>query len=240
MRLHIAFVRSVVYLSNPWPVNRTYDLARALLDCLGVSKMESYQMKAKVVALTAVLLAAIVSLPGPVHGHGASVQGVVDVEPFGAGGALTLPLPPGSPPVIVNLSLGIPSIQILVTITSETDIDAEDGLPITVVDGDLVEIELKPGASGLVATELKVREFPELELEGTALGVPATGVSLPLPSGITIDFVISLFGFELPLRVTGETQVKNGPLSLFNGVPIRIEGAIRDFVIVVTEIELGS
>jgi hypothetical protein len=168
------------------------------------------------------------------------LQGFVDVLPAGPGGSLTLPLAPGSSPVIVILSLGIPSVQLEVTITPSTQIEVEEGgLPVTLTDGNLVQLEAVVGSGIIQVTKLEIEEFPEVDLRGTAQGLPPGGVSLPLSPGSTIDFTLSLGvpGGDLPVRLTSDTQIEGGPFLLTNGSAIEVEGVVRDFTIVITEIE---
>lgn len=170
------------------------------------------------------------------------LQGIVDVQPQGPGGMLTLPLPAGSPNVTVLLEVGIPAVAIPFTITPETEIDVEEGSsPVTLVDGDRVTLDALIVGGTLFATDLEVNAFPELELRGTAGGLPASGVALPLPQDsppvdFTLDLGVAGVG-PLPVRVTSDTQVEDSAFTLMNGEPIEIEGLVRDFVIVITEIE---
>ena len=65
------------------------------------------------------------------------IEGLAGVPPTGLGGALTLPLAPGSAPVTLLVSLGEPAVLVAVQITPSTAIEAE-ALPVTLVDGDRV------------------------------------------------------------------------------------------------------
>lgn len=170
------------------------------------------------------------------------LQGIVDVLPQGPGGMLTLPLPAGSPNVTVLLEVGIPAVAIPFTITPSTGIDVEEGSsPVTLVDGDRVTLDAMIVGGTLFAIDLEVNAFPELELRGTAGGLPASGVALPLPQNsppvdFTLDLGVAGVG-PLPVRVTSDTQVEGSAFTLKNGDPIEIEGLVRDFVIAITEIE---
>ena len=170
------------------------------------------------------------------------VAGIVDVLPAGSGGTLTLPLAPGAAPVDLLVSLGAPSLQVLVQITPATVITAESGLPVTITDGDRVKAEAMVVGSVLRASKLEVEKFPEIELIGTAKGLPASGVTLPLPVGQTLDFVVSLSvsGADMSVRMTGATRVEHGPLTLVNGAVVQVESVLQNFHVVVTEISVGG
>ena len=156
--------------------------------------------------------------------------------------ALTLPLAPGAPPVTVTLSLGIPAVTLQFKITPGTEIEAQRPLPVTLVNGDRVEVTAVVTAGALVATKLELAEFPELELRGKAGGLTG-GVTLPLAPRSTLDFTLDLGigGTPLPVRLTGDTKVEGakedeGGFTLVNGATIQIEGVVRDSRIVITEI----
>jgi hypothetical protein len=162
----------------------------------------------------------------------------VKVEGFlEAPAALTLPLPAGAPPVTALVSLGLPAIQIPFVITATTPVEVEDGLaPATVVAGDRIEIEARLAGGIFQATRVKIEDFPELELRGTAQGVPGA-VTLPLPPGAALDFtlVLGTSGLALPVRLTAATRLRDGPFVLGNGTRMEIDGIVRGLQIVITE-----
>lgn len=169
------------------------------------------------------------------------LAGLADVPPTGPGGALTLPLASGSPPVTLLVSLGEPAILVAVQITPSTAIEAESFLPVTLVDGDRVKIEGLLTGGVLQATKLEIEDFPELQLPGTAQGLPASGVALPLPSGASVVFTLSLGSSgSVPVRVTSSTRIDEGPGVLMNGASMQVEGILRDSVVEATELDLGD
>jgi hypothetical protein len=157
-----------------------------------------------------------------------------------SGGPVTLPLAPGAPAVTLIVSLGLGTIQVPVSITPLTLIEAEEGVPITLVDGDRVEVEAVPGAGVLVASKVEVEDFPEVELRGVAQGLPPGGGSLPVAPGGTLDFALVLIGVSVPVRVTGTTRVEAGLSILANGAVVKVEGSMRDGRVVATQLEGNS
>ena len=169
------------------------------------------------------------------------LAGLADVPPTGPGGALTLTLASGSPPVTLLVSLGEPPVLIAVQITPSTAIQAETALPVTLVDGDRVKIEGLLTGGVLQATKLEIEDFPELQLPGTAQGLPASGVALPLPSGASVVFTLSLGSAgSVPVRVTSSTRIDEGPAVLMNGASIQVEGNLLNSVVEATELDLGE
>jgi hypothetical protein len=203
------------------------------------------------VVLGVLLLGALVVGPGVARadsdGEGSdeithlSLEGFVDAPPSGAGGSLPLPLAPGAPPVIVTLTFGVPAVQVLVTISPETRIRGETGLPtpITLVDGDRVKIDVRVVGNTLQARRLRLEEFPELKLRGLAQGIPGGSVPLPLAAGTVVDFNIALGGstVTLPVRVTSFTKIEDGSFTLNNGDAVEVKALVNDFLIVATKIE---
>ena len=169
------------------------------------------------------------------------IAGFVDVLPVGPGGLLTLPLAPGAAPVNLSVSVGSPSATVVVQITSATLIETQSGLPVTITDGDRVKLEAAIVGGVLRALTLEVEDFPELELIGTASGLPTTGVVLPPPAGRTIDFVVSLgvSGVDVLVHATGSTKVEHGPLTLVNGAAVRVEAVVQSFQVIATEVAAG-
>ncbi len=170
------------------------------------------------------------------------LAGFADVPPAGAGGTLTLPLAPGSLPVTLIVTFGIPSVQVAVMITPATAIKSESGPPVTLADGDRVKIEAAVVNGSLQAVELELEAFPELELVGTAQGLPTAGVVLPLAPGTTVDFTLAfgVSGASLPIRLTADTKVEGGPVTLVNGVSVEVDAVVRGLRIVATELSLES
>jgi len=71
------------------------------------------------------------------------LAGFVDVPPDGAGGTLTLPLAQGASPVTIHVTFGVPGVSIPVEITRTTQIEFDDGLPVTIGDGDRIRVEVR-------------------------------------------------------------------------------------------------
>jgi hypothetical protein len=160
------------------------------------------------------------------------VEGFLEAPP-----ALTLPLPAGAPPVTALVSLGLPAIQVPFVITETTPVEVEDGLPpVTLVAGDRIEIEARLVGATFQATRVKIEDFPELELRGTAQGVPGA-VALPLPPGVALDFTLVLggSGLALPVRLTAAARLRDGSFVLQDGTLLEIEGVVRGFQIIIIE-----
>jgi uncharacterized protein DUF5666 len=195
-----------------------------------------------------VLVALMVLLGGPLgyawadkddddRGREMEIAGFVDVPGSGSGATLQLPLAAGAAPVVVNLTFGIPSVTIPVTITPATRIKPASE-PITLTDGDRIKVDMHVVGSVLQADRIQVEDFPELELIGTAKGLPAAGVTLPLAAGTTLNFVLTLgaSGVDVPVTLTAGTKIKAHTVAIHNGDPLRIEAGVRNNTIRVTEI----
>jgi len=171
---------------------------------------------------------------GDDHGREMAISGFADVP----GSTLQLPLPAGASPVVINITFGIPSVTIAVQVTTATRVKPESGLPITLTDGDRIQMDMRVVDKLLHADTIEVEAFPELELIGTAKSLPAAGVSLPLATGTTVDFNVSLgaSGVDVPVRLTANTKINGHIVALHNGDTVRVEAAVRDNKIVVTEI----
>ena len=167
------------------------------------------------------------------------LAGFADVPPSGAGGTLSLPLAPGATPVIINLTFGVPTLTIPVEIAHSTHVESDTGLPVTVTDGDRVTVEAIVVQGVLRASRLKVDEFPELELNGRASGLPAAGVTLPLGAGATVDFVVTLgtSAIDVPVRLTEKTKVHGHSLTIENGDKVKVEAGVQNNRVVATEIK---
>ena len=167
------------------------------------------------------------------------LAGFADVPPSGAGGTLSLPLTPGATPVTVNLTFGVPSLSIPVEITHSTHVESETGLPVTLTDGDRVTVEAIVVQGVLRASRLKVDEFPELELNGTAKGLPASGVTLPLAAGTTVDLIVTLgtSGIDVGVRLTSKTKIHPPSLTIENGDKVKVEAGVQNNLVVATEIK---
>jgi len=165
------------------------------------------------------------------------LAGFADVPPTGSGGTLSLPLAPGSDPVTIHVTFGVPSLSIPVEISHSTHIDSDDGLPVSLTDGDRIIVEAVVAHGVLKATRLTIEEFPELELNGTVHGLPAAGVALPLASG-TVSFTVTLgtSGVDVPVTVTAKTKVK-GSFTLHNGDKVKIEAGVQNNAVVATELK---
>ena len=152
---------------------------------------------------------------------------------------LSLPLDPGATPVTINLKFGVPSLTIPVEIAHSTHIESDTGRPVTITDGDRVTVEANVVQGVLRAFRLKVDEFPELELHGSASGLPAAGVTLPLGAGVTVDFVVTLdtSGIDVPVRLTEKTKIHGQSLTIENGDKVKVEAGVQNNHVVATEIK---
>jgi len=164
------------------------------------------------------------------------LAGFADVP--GSGGTLSLPLDPGAAPVIINLTFGVPSLTIPVEITNSTHIESDTGLPVTITDGDRVTVEAQVIQGVLRASQLKVDEFPELELHGTVKGL-ASGVTLPLAANVTADLIVTLdaSGIDVPVRLTSKTKFHGQSLTIENGDKVKVEAGVQNNHVVATEIK---
>ena len=172
------------------------------------------------------------------HGREMTIAGFADVP----GSTLQLPLAAGASPVVINVTFGIPNVTIAVQVTTATKVKSDFGLPVTLTDGDRIQVDMRVVVVGtdslLRADKIEVEAFPELELIGTAKGLPAAGVTLPLAAGTTVDFAIALgaSGVDVPVRLTANTKINGHIVALHNGDTLRVEAAVRNNKIVVTEI----
>jgi hypothetical protein len=172
--------------------------------------------------------------------------GDIKVKGFAAvpGTSLTLPLASGAPPVIIDVTFGIPAVTIPVQVTPDTKIKGKHGPAGTIVvaDGDAVEIKASVVGSVLRASRLKLESFPELELVGAVEGLPAAGVALPLVAPATQNMVVSLgtSPVDVPVQLTSKTKLDDPPLTLHNGDIVRVEAVVRGGVIVVTKLKTGA
>jgi hypothetical protein len=158
------------------------------------------------------------------------------------GSSLSLPLADGAPPVVIDVTFGVPAVTIPVQITSSTQIKRKAGADsLLVADGDPVEIRAVVAGDLLRATRLELEDFPELQLKGVVGGLPPAGVGLPLAPGTTVDIVLTLgtSDVEVPLRLTSTTKVSE-PRTLRNGDLVRPEAVIRDGNLVVTKLKPGG
>ena len=167
------------------------------------------------------------------------LAGFADVPPSGDGGTLSLPLAPGATPVTINLTFGVPSLKIPVEITHSTHVESETGLPVALTDGDRVTVEAIVVQGVLRASRLKVDEFPELELNGTATGLPASGVTLPLAAGTTVDLIVTLgtSSIDVGVRLTSKTKIHPPSLTIENGDKVKVEAGVQNNLVVATEIK---
>lgn len=169
------------------------------------------------------------------------IAGFVDVPPGGPGGTLSLPLGSGATPVTIQIQLGIPAVQVPVQITPSTVIQSETGLPVTLADGDRIIVDAVIAGGVIQATQLELEPFPELEVMGTAKGLPAAGVPLPLQSGTTVTFTLELVaGVDVAVTLTASTKVHGKRLPLTNGTIVQVEAVLRNMQLLVTEIHLDD
>jgi hypothetical protein len=170
------------------------------------------------------------------RGREMTIAGFADVP--GTGGTLQLPLAADAAPITINITLGIPSVTIPVQVTAKTKVKSDFGLPVTLVDGDRIKVDAHVVGTALQADKIEVEAFPEVELIGTAKGLPAAGITLPLAAGATQNFVITLgaSGVDVPVRLTSNTKIRGHLTALHNGDAIQIEAAVRNNAIVITEI----
>jgi hypothetical protein len=172
--------------------------------------------------------------------------GDIKVKGFAAvpGTSLTLPLASGAPPVIIDVTFGIPAVTIPVQVTPSTKIAGKHGPggTIVVADGDAVEIKASVVGTVLRASRLKLQSFPELELVGAVEGLPAAGITLPLVAPATQNMVVSLgaSAVDVPVQLTSKTKLDDPPLTLQNGDIVRVEAVVRGGVIVVTKLKTGA
>lgn len=167
------------------------------------------------------------------HSREMTIAGFADVP----GSTLQLPLVPGAV-VVINLTLGIPAVTIPVQLTSATKVKSDFGLPVLVTDGDRVKVDIRVVGDTLRADKIEVEAFPELDVIGTVKGLPAGGVVLPLAAGTFQNFTLTLgaSAVDLPVRLTSSTKIRGHLTSLKNGDVVQIEAAVRNNIIVITEI----
>jgi hypothetical protein len=165
-----------------------------------------------------------------------SIAGFVDVPPLGPGGTLTLPLAPGSPPMTIQIQLGAPALQVPVRITTSTAIE-ETGSPMTLTDGDRVKLDTVIMGGVIQVTRLALEAFPEVQDSGTANGLPAAGVMLPLAPATTVAFTLTLVpGLDVLVVLTENTKLEEGPFLLTNGATVQIDAVVRNMQLVATQI----
>lgn len=199
-------------------------------------------MMRRISVLSAFALIALLcgALPGFAADEGdIKIQGFAGVP----GSSVTLPLPSGAAPVIVNVTFGVPSVTIPVQITPDTKIKGKSKSgAIVVADGDAVKIKAALVDDVLRASRLELEDFPELELTGLADGLPAAGVTLPLPAGTTLDIIVVLGAsdVEVPVRLTSNTKLDEKPTTIRNGDLIRVEAVVRAGRLVVTKLKTGE
>jgi hypothetical protein len=164
------------------------------------------------------------------------LAGIADVP--GSGGTLSLPLPAGASPVTIQVTFGIPNVTIPVEIAHSTHVESVTGLPVTLADGDRITVEAQVVQGVIRASRLQIDEFPELELSGSAKGLPAAGVTLPLAAATTVDFIVTLGASEVdvPVRLTANTKFHGPSLTIRNGDKVQVEAGVRNNAIVATEI----
>jgi hypothetical protein len=169
------------------------------------------------------------------RGREMTLAGFADVP----GSSLQLPLPAGASPVTINVTFGLPSLTIPVQVTTSTRIKSDFGLPVVLTDGDRIQVDLHVVGTNLQADRIEVEAFPELEVIGTAKSLPTAGITLPLAAGTTVNFAVTLgaSGIDVPVRLTSSTKIKGHLTALHNGDVIQVEAAVRNNVIVVTEIK---
>jgi hypothetical protein len=97
---------------------------------------------------------------------------------------------------------------------------SETGRQVRLIDGDRVKIHGVIADDVIRATKLELEEFPEIEVRGTASNLPAGGVTLPVPSGITIHFTVTL--------VLTEHAKVEGRHTLANDDTVRIDAVLKD------------
>jgi hypothetical protein len=182
------------------------------------------------------LILLLCAAPGVADDSDIKLKGFAEVP----GSSLTLPLPDGAPPVIIDVTFGVPAVTIPVEITPSTKIKSKSGT-VLLADGDAVKIKAAVVGSVLSASRLELEDFPELELTGVVEELPPAGVDLPLAPGTTLDLVVSLgtSGIDVPVVLTSSTKIKNAP-TLQNGDLVRVEAVVRGGVIVVTKLKAGD
>jgi hypothetical protein len=195
----------------------------------------------RIVALSGLALVVLLcsALPGV-----AADEGDIKVRGFAGvpGTSLTLPLPDGAAPVMIDVTFGIPAVTIPIQVTSDTEIKKKGKSPaILLADGDAVKIRASVVGNVLRASRLELLDFPELELIGVVEDLPAAGVDLPLAAGTTQDMDVQLgaSGVDVPVRLTSKTKLDASSITLHNGDVVRVEAVVRGGVIVVTKLKTG-
>ena len=188
---------------------------------------------------------ALLTLLGTASPSAAADAGDIKIRGFAGvpGTSLTLPLPSGAAPVIVEVTFGVPSVTIPVQVTSDTKITGKSRSgAVVVTDGDAVKVRAALVGNVLRASRLELEDFPELELTGLAKGLPAAGATLPLAAGATLDCVVTLgaSGVDVPVRLTSSTKLDEKPTTIHNGDLLRVEAAVRGGRIVVTKLKTGE
>ena len=199
-------------------------------------------MRRRSMALVTMVLSILAALaavaPAGANGSTMSIEGTIDVPPFGPGGVLSLPLASGSPPVQVLLTFGQPAVQIPVFIDASAYVQPDplvltDGLPVDIY----LAIEL---GQFFKAVSVKQAHPDEVNLRGTVAGLPAGGVSLPVGVGVEGDVTLQLDSstITVPLRIHAFTSVHPEPLVIANGDVLSVKGAFRDGRVVSSYIEV--
>jgi hypothetical protein len=157
------------------------------------------------------------------------------------GTSVVLPLVPGSAPITIDVTFGVPSVTLPVQVTPDTKIKSKLGLPVRIADGDAVKVKMVVAGSVLQASRLELESFPELELDGFAADLPPAGVTLPLAPGATLDFTVVLgsSGVEIPVRLTSTTKVRHNLQTLRNDDAIQVDAVVRGGLVVATDIKAG-
>jgi hypothetical protein len=183
-------------------------------------------------ALAVIALLLLIPWPGLASADESDfkLKGFADVP----GSSLSLPT---ASPVTINITFGIPSVTVPVQITPSTKIKSELPPPVTLADGDRVKVKARVVGNALVASRLEVEAFPEVEVIGTVSGLPDGPVMLPLAGTDTVDFALKLVSnVELPIHLTSSTKVEHGSLTIQNGDTVEVEAAVRDNMLVATQI----
>ena len=109
----------------------------------------------------------------------------------------------------------------------------------TLTDGDRVKIEAVLVGNTIHATELVLEQFPDVEIKGTASGLPSGGLSVPLAQGTTVGVVVTVApGVTVPVVITENTKTEGGPEGIANGDTVTVDAVLKNGQLVVTEISV--
>lgn len=154
-------------------------------------------------------------------------------------GVLTLPVDFNTP---INLAVGGatgPVLTIILTPDTRVEIEELEG-PSILHDDDFVEIEVVLRGPDLIAREIEIEDFGELEITGTVTGLSGP-LTLPITGDTSATFQIVIGSLDttitLEIVITSATVIEGGLTSLINGNQVEVEAVIRGGMIRATELE---